>query len=102
MRGRVAPHLLGAGLVLGISWHVLQETVPGRLDIALGIGLLLIVLVTLHGRGLLHLPDSDRLVLGVPALALVGALIWRDSELLFALNLLAIGGLIAFARPTRV
>ena len=102
MPGRVAPHLLGAGIALGVSWHILQETVPGRLDIALGIGLLLIVLVTLQGRGLLHLPDSDRLVLGVPILLLVGALLWRDSELLFVLNMLVIGGLVAFARPTRV
>jgi hypothetical protein len=70
--------------------------------VALGIGLLLIVLVTLHGRGLLHLTDPDRPVLGVPALLLVGALIWRDSELLFVLNVLVIGGLIACARPVRV
>jgi len=102
MGGRVAPHLLGAGIGLGVGWHILQETVPGRLDVALGIGLLLIVLVTLHGRALLQVPDSDRLVLGVPLLLLVGALIWRDSELLFVLNLLVIGGLIAFLRPVRV
>jgi hypothetical protein len=102
MRGRVASYLLGAAIGLGIGWHVLQETVPGRLDVALGVGLLLIVLATLHGRGLLHLPDADRLVLGVPVLLLVGALIWRDSELLFVLNLLVIAGLIALARPVRV
>ena len=68
MRGRVAPHLLGAGIALGIGWRLLQATVPGRLDFALGAGFLLLVLVVLHGRGLLHLPETDRLVLGVPAI----------------------------------
>ena len=102
MRGRVAPQLLGAGIALGIGWRLLQETVPGRLDWALAFGFLLLVLVVLHGRGLLHLPDSDRIVLGVPAILLLGALIWRDSEMLFLVNLMALAGLVAFARPVRV
>jgi hypothetical protein len=102
MRGRVAPHLLGAGIALGIGWRLLQTTVPGRLDFALSAGLLLLVLAVLHGRGLLHLPETDRLLLGVPAILLIGAIIWRDSETLFGVNLLALSGLIAFARPVRV
>jgi hypothetical protein len=102
MRGRVAPYLLGAGIALGVGWRMLQQSVPGRLDAALGFGLLFIVLAVLHNRGLLHLPDSDRISLGVPAIALLIALIWRDSEMLFLVNLMALAGLVAFARPVRV
>lgn len=102
MPGRVAPRLLGAGIALGIGWRILQETVPGQLDFVLGFGLLFIVLVILDGRGLLHVPDSDRLLLGVPAILLMGAILWRDSELLVVLDLLALAGLVAFARPVRV
>lgn len=102
MRGRVAPQLLVAGITLGIGWHLLQTTVPGRLDFALSAGLLLLVLAVLHGRGLLHLPETDRMLLGIPAILLIGAIVWRDSETLFAVNLLALSGLIAFVRPVRV
>lgn len=102
MKGRVAPHLLGAGIALGIGWRVLQQCVPGQLDVALGLGLLLIVLMVLQGRGLTHIPDSDRALLGVPYVLLLIALIWRDSERLFVLNLLGILGLVACARPFRV
>lgn len=102
MRGRVAPHLLGAGVALGLGWRLLQQFVPGRLDVALSFGILFIVLAGLHNRGLLHLPDSDRILLGVPAILLLIALIWRDSGTLFAVNLMALGGIVAFARPVRV
>jgi hypothetical protein len=102
MRGRVAPHLLGAGIALGLGWHILQQAVPERLDFALGFGFLFIVLSTLHGRGLLHVPDSDRIALGLPALVLIGAIVWRDSDMLFDVNMLALAGLVAFARPVRV
>lgn len=102
MRARVAPLLLCSGISLGIGWRVLQLSVPGRLDAALGFGLLFLVLAVLHYRGLLHIPDSDRVLLGIPAILLLIALIWRDSEALFAINLLALAGLVAFARPIRV
>ena len=102
MGGRAAPHLLGAGIALGTGWRLLQATVPERLDWALGAGFLLLVLVVLQGRGQLHVPDSDRLVLGVPAILLIGAIIWRDSEMLFVVNLLVLAGLVALARPVRV
>ena len=102
MRARVAPLLLGSGIVLGLGWRMLQLSVPGRLDAALGFGLLFIVLSVLHHRGLLHIPDSDRMLLGVPAVLLLIALIWRDSEALFAVNLAALAALVAFARPIRV
>jgi hypothetical protein len=102
MRGRVAPFLLGGGIVLGTGWRMLQQSVPGHLDVALGFGLLFIVLAVVSHRGLLHVPDSDRVLLGVPAILLLVALIWRDSEALLAVNLLALAGLVAFARPVRV
>ena len=102
MGGRAAPHLLGAGIALGTRVAPSAGHVPGRLDWALGAGLLLLVLAVLHGRGQIHLPDSDRLVLGVPAILLIGAIIWRDSEMLFVVNLLALAGLVALARPVRV
>ncbi len=102
MRGRVAPFLLGGGIALGVGWRMLQQSVPERLDFALGFGLLFIVLAVVSHHGHLHLPDSDRVVVGVPALLLVIALIWRDSETLFLVNLLALAGLVALARPVRV
>lgn len=99
---RVAPRLLGAGIALGTGWHLLQQVVPARLDWALGFGFLFLVLAALQGQGLLHVPESDRIALGLPALMLIGALVWRDSEMLFAVNLLALAGLVACARPVRV
>lgn len=101
-RARVPSQLLGAAVALGVGWRVLQEFVPGRLDWALGFGVLFIVLVVLHRRGLLHVPDADGVFIGVPAVLLMIALIWRDSEMLFAANLLALAGLVACARPVRV
>ncbi len=102
MSGRVAPRLLAAGIGLGTGWRVLQQYVPDRLNAALCFGLLLVVLVLLYRRGLLHLPVADATLLGVPASLLLVALIWRDSELLFVANVLALGGLVALVRPVRV
>lgn len=102
MSGRVAPRLLAAGVVLGTGWRVLQLYVPDRLNLALGFGVLLLVLALLYRRGLLHLQETEATLLGVPAMLLLVALIWRDSGILFAANLLALAGLVALARPVRV
>jgi uncharacterized protein DUF4153 len=95
-RTRVGVALLAAGLVVGVAADVLAHTVPGRLDVALGLGVLLQAFGALALAGIV--PRPERLApLGLP-LALLGlALIWRDSPTLFALNLLGLGVVAALA-----
>ncbi len=95
-RTRVGLALLAAGLGVGVAADVLAHTVPGRLDVALGLGVLVQAFGVLALAGIV--PRPDRLApLGLP-LALLGvALIWRDSPTLFALNLLGVGVVAALA-----
>src|SRR5437868_1707672 len=74
------------------------HTVPGRLDVALGLAVLVQAFGVLALAGIV--PRPARLYpLGLP-LALLGiALIWRDSPTLFALNLLGVGVVAALASP---
>jgi hypothetical protein len=97
-RTRQGLGLLTAALAFGVCADVLGRTVPGRLDVALGLGALLLFVGALVERGVLP-PPTDLAPLGLP-LALLGiSLIWRDSPTLFWLNLLGIGVLVALASP---
>ena len=87
-----------AALAFGVAADVLGRTVPGRLDVALGLGALLLAGGATVVRGLVPAP-SALARLGVPFALLAVALIWRDSATLFALNLLGIGLLAALASP---
>jgi len=97
-RTRQGLAILGAALALGLMADLLAHLVPARLDLALGLGALVLALAALAQGGLLSLPASLA-SLGAP-LALLGvALIWRDSRTLFALNLVGVLTVAALASP---
>jgi hypothetical protein len=97
-RTRVGLALLAAALGVGVGVDVLAHTVPGRLDAALGLGVLVQAFGALAFAGIV--PRPARLAPLGPPLALLGlALIWRDSPTLFALNLLGVGVVAALASP---
>jgi hypothetical protein len=90
--------LLAAALALGVVADALVRLVPGRLDVVLGLGALVLAIVALVQTGAVTLPGSLA-PLGVP-LALLGlALLWRDSPMLFALNLAGVASVAALASP---
>ncbi|HEX5004996.1 MAG TPA: DUF4173 domain-containing protein [Gemmatimonadales bacterium] len=88
--------LLLAGLLLGVAGDVLRAWVPGRLDFVLWATTFLLVAAALvRTRALTALPPARSLAGG--AVLLLPCLLWRDSEVLFALNLLGLGGLLVVA-----
>jgi hypothetical protein len=90
--------VVGAALAFGISADLLARAIPARLDVALGLGALVLVGGALVYRG--RVPAPRVLApLGVPFALLALALIWRDSAPLFALNLGGIALLAALASP---
>jgi len=97
-RTRQGLAILAAALALGVAADALGRLVPGRLDVALGLGAVVLAVIALGQSGAVQLPGSLA-PLGGP-LALLGvALIWRDSPALFALNLLGILTVSALAAP---
>jgi hypothetical protein len=97
-RTRQGLAILVAALGLGVAADVLLDTVPDRLNLALGLAAFVLVVLALRQAGAVRLPGKFA-PLGAP-LALLGlALIWRDSPVLFALNLLGIGTVAALASP---
>ena len=96
-RTRQGLTIAAAAVAVGLVGDVLERTVPERLDLALAVG----VLVLAIGYVLLREPelDSPHPGFGLAAGVLVLALVWRDSEVLFALNLLAVGALGVLALP---
>ena len=90
--------LLAVALALGTVADALARLVPGRLDVVLGLGVLVLAIVALVQTGAVSLPGSLA-PLGVP-LALLGlALLWRDSPTLFALNLAGVASVAVLASP---
>jgi hypothetical protein len=97
-RTRQGLAILAAALALGIAAETLARLVPARLDIALGLGAVMLAVAALAQRKVLEAPGALR-PLGIP-LALLGvALVWRDSPALFALNLLGVLTAGALASP---
>jgi hypothetical protein len=97
-RTRQGIAVLAGALAFGVVADVLARTVPGRLDVALGLGGLVLILLAMAHSGAVRLPGSLT-PLGLP-LALLGiALIWRDSPALFALNLAGVATVGALASP---
>jgi len=86
-----------AALAVAIVGDILERTVPERLDLALGIGALVLAIGYVFARE----PELDppHPGFGLAAGVLVVALVWRDSDTLFALNLLAIGAVGVLALP---
>jgi Flp pilus assembly protein protease CpaA len=95
-RTRQGLAILVAALILGVAADVLSRTVPARLNTVLGLAAFVLVLLALMQTGAVRLPGKFA-PLGAP-LALLGvALIWRDSPVLFGLNLLGIATVAALA-----
>lgn len=96
-RTRQALTIATAALAVGVVGDVLERTVPERLDLALAIG----ALVLATGSVLVREPELEapHPGFGLAAGVLVLALVWRDSEELFALNLLALGAVGVLALP---
>ncbi len=97
-RSREGLAIVTGALAFGVAASVLSRTIPGRLDVALGVSALLLVAGFLVQRGLVPAP-ADLAPLGMPLALLTVALIWRDSPALFALNLLGMVVLTAAAAP---
>jgi len=87
----------GAALAVSLVGDLLERTVPERLDLALGVGALVLAIAYVLARE----PELDppHPGYGLAAGVLTLALIWRDSELLFALNFLALGAVGVLALP---
>ena len=85
-RTRQGLTIAAAALAVGVVGDVLERTVPERLDLALALGALVLAIgyVLFRERGL----EAPHPGFGLAAGVLVLALVWRDSEVLFALNLL--------------
>ncbi|HKT58634.1 MAG TPA: DUF4173 domain-containing protein, partial [Gemmatimonadales bacterium] len=97
-RTRQGLAILAAALALGVAADALSRNVPDRLNAALGLAAFVLVLVALMQAGFVRLPGKFA-PLGAP-LALLGvALIWRDSPILFGLNVLGIGTVAVLASP---
>jgi hypothetical protein len=90
--------LLLAALAVGVVDDVLAHTVPGRLDLALALGALVLALIALDQSGAVRVPRSV-VPLGLPLLLFGAALIWRDSATLFGLNLLGVASVGLLASP---
>jgi hypothetical protein len=90
--------LLGGAVTFGVAAEVLADVVPDRLNLALGLCALVLVGAVLVQRGFVALP-KETMSLGVPFGLLTVALIWRDSETIFCLNLLGIAILAVLATP---
>lgn len=97
-RTRQGLAILATALALGLVADLLAHQVPARLDVALGLGALVLALVALVQGGHVVLPAALA-PLGAPLALLAAALIWRDSPTLFALNLLGVGSVAALASP---
>ncbi|HET9039240.1 MAG TPA: DUF4173 domain-containing protein [Gemmatimonadales bacterium] len=90
--------LLGTALALGLVGDALVHLVPGRLDVVLGLDALVLTIVALAQTGAVPLPASLA-PLAAPLLLLGLALLWRDSPILFALNLGGVASVAALASP---
>ncbi len=97
-RTRQGLGILSAALAFGVCADVLESTVPARLDVALGLGALLLLAGFLIEHGVLA-PPARIVPLGLPLAFLGVSLIWRDSPTLFGLNLLGIAVLAVLATP---
>jgi hypothetical protein len=97
-RTRQSLAIVAGAITFGLVVDVLARSVPARLDVALAICALLLIAGVLVHRGGFVAPDGIT-SFGAPFAVLLIALIWRDSETLFALNLLGMGLLAVLASP---
>lgn len=88
--------VLLAGVTLGAAGEILRVWVPGRLDLALWITALLVGVSALIRAGALTVFPITRWLAPI-AWLIVPALIWRDSPVLYTLNLLGLVVLLTVA-----
>ena len=98
---RRAVLLLGTALLLGIAADVLLRTVPDQLGQAIWIVLALLAGLVLERRGVVDVPRESYL-LAAAAFLFAVALVVRDAEPVFALDMLAVLSLIVLAAPRAV
>lgn len=91
--------VLGGAVCFGSVADILANVAPGRVDTALGFSALLLVASALARRGWVTPPPEWRGI-GVLLVPFLIALIWRDSETLFAMNMAAVLGLLVLATPS--
>ena len=97
-RTRSALILLASAAALGIGLRAAVVLLPGRLDIAIGAGMLIIAAAALAACRAVGLPP--RLwQLAVPAVLATAAMIWRDSPMLFTLDLAVFGSVMLLLLP---
>jgi hypothetical protein len=89
---------LGLALLLGIVTDAVLTWLPPRLDVASLVALTVAAVAALAWWETGDLPDAAPVLLG-GGIAGVAALVWRDSPVLFMLNLLAVGGCLLAGSP---
>lgn len=87
-RPRTGLVLLASAIAIAIAVRTIAVVLPSRLDAALGAGVLVLAIAALSAADVVRLPPRVW-QLAVPAVLLVAAMLWRDSEALFALDVLA-------------
>lgn len=90
--------LLGTAVALGITLRTVGVLVPGRLDAALSAGVIILVVSALTATRVVRLPPRIW-QLAVPATLLTAAMLWRDSEALFVLDLAAFAAVLVLLVP---
>jgi hypothetical protein len=98
MRGRTqrALALLLVGLLLGVGGEIVRLWVPGRLDLVLWIGATMLGAAALVSNGALTALPQTRWLAAAACLT-IPCLLWRDSPVLFGLNIFWLGVLLATA-----
>ncbi len=91
--------LLSVGLLLGIAGEALQLWVPERLSLALWAGAVLLGATALIRLGALTALSPARWIVAA-SWVMIPCLIWRDSQLLFAVNFLWLGVLLVVTAAT--
>jgi hypothetical protein len=97
-RNRRALTVLAAALLLGLCGDAVRVQLAGRVDLALWGAVALLSATMLIRGGALAAPPKARWLLAV-ACALIPCLVWRDTQALFALNVLGLLGLLAIGSP---
>jgi hypothetical protein len=90
--------LLTAAVALSAAFRAVTVLVPARLDAALAAGLFLVAIAALAAAGIVRLPPRVW-QLAVPAVLLTAAMLWRDTPVLFALDIAAFGSVVLLLVP---
>ena len=97
-RGQVVTLLVGA-VALGSGWYLAAQHLPGQVSFVVQCLLFGFAVARLERVGTVAPASPDRVLLAVPAVFLLAALAWRDSETLVALDSAALVLLAALAVP---